>query len=217
MRILLVLLAACAARQAPRPTDGSIAGLVRDKTSGEPVGAAELRLSSGAATVSARDGHYSIEHIKPGRYSLVATYAGQPVTVNNIDVGAGAATFVDVTFTLGNPEPIVLEYTDRPLGEITRYHTKDQSALIEGTVTEMSTRDRVVGAVVTAVRGDDTLQTITDDQGRFRFDRVEPGTYSVSAYYSIGGRGQIEVRRSDIAVERAEGVIVPLSVELTKQ
>ena len=48
-------------------------------------------------------------------------------------------------------------------------------------------------------------------------DLVEPGTYVVSAYYNIGGRGQIEVRRSDIEVARAEGVIVPIWVELSKQ
>lgn len=217
MRILLVLLAACAARQAPRPSDGSIGGLARDQTSGEPVAMAELRLSNGVTTISGKDGLYLIDHVKPGRYSLVATFAGQPVTINNIDVRAGDATFVDINFTLGNPEPFTVDYTDRPLGAITRYPTKDQTSLIEGTVTELTTRERVVGAVVTAARSDDTLQTITDAQGRFRFDRVEPGTYAVSAYYSIGGRGQIEVRRSDIVVERAEGVIVPLSVELTKQ
>jgi hypothetical protein len=36
----------------------------------------------------------------------------------------------------------------------------------------------------------------------------------VSAYYSIGGRAQIEVRRSAITVEGAEAVVVPLWIEL---
>lgn len=220
MRFLLVLLlAACAARQAPRPTAGSIGGLVRDRASGEPVGMAELQLSSGAKATSAPDGLYTIDRVEPGTYTLVATFAGQPVTIKNIPVRAGEATFVDVTFTLGNPEPILVDFGDPTQGEITRYRNKRETSLIEGTVSEMTTHERVVGAVVTANGGprDDTLQTITDAQGRYRFDTVEPGTYVVSAYYSIGGRAQIEVRRSDIVVERAEGVVVPIWVELTKQ
>jgi hypothetical protein len=72
--------------------------------------------------------------------------------------------------------------------------------------------------VVTAIIGDDpnkTQQTVSDDYGRFRFETL-PGTYSVSAYYSVGGRGQIEVRRSNIAVEGAEAVHVPLFIEMNR-
>ena len=87
-------------------------------------------------------------------------------------------------------------------------------SIIEGTVNDTSTRGRVPGAVVTAVHGEQTEQTISDDHGRFRFDGVAPGTYSVSAYYSVGGRGQIEDRRSEIAVAGSEAVLVPLWIEL---
>ena len=52
--------------------------------------------------------------------------------------------------------------------------------------------------------------------GRYRFDNVTAGTYAISAYYSIGGRGQIEVRRSDIAVGPYQGVLVPLFIELKR-
>ena len=87
-------------------------------------------------------------------------------------------------------------------------------AIIEGTVNDTQTRERVAGAVVTAVAHGDTEQTITDDQGRYRFPALRPGTYAVSAYYSISGRGQIEVRRGDITVAGAEAVIVPLWIEM---
>jgi hypothetical protein len=217
--MLLVLLAACAAAQRPRPTEGSIGGLVRDQASGDPVGMASLKLSTGQTATSAPDGLYVIDHIKPGRYTLVGKFAGQPVTINNIDVRAGTATFVDVTFTLGNPDPIIVDYGDPKQGAITRYRSKRDVTVIEGTVSELESKERVIGAVVTAFGGPraDVLQTVTDAQGRYRFDPIEPGTYVVSAYYNIGGRGQIEVRRSDIVVERAEGVVVPIWVELTKQ
>jgi hypothetical protein len=219
VRILLVLLAACGAAQTPRPTTGSIGGLVRDLGSGDPVGMASLQLSNGATTRSAPDGLYALDHLKPGRYTLEATFAGQPITIKNIPVQRGEATFVDVNFTLGNPDPIIVDYGDPSQGAITRYKPKREVTVIEGAVSELTTHERVIGAVVTAVGGPraETLQTVTNDQGRYRFDAVEPGTYVVSAYYNIGGRAQIEVRRSGIAVERAEGVIVPIWVELTKQ
>src|SRR5688572_21516365 len=78
VRMLLVLLAACGAAQRPRPTEGSIGGLVRDRASGDPVGMASLKLSNGATATSAPDGLYVIDHIKPGRYTLVGQFAGQP-------------------------------------------------------------------------------------------------------------------------------------------
>ena len=214
------MLAACGATAHPtHPTDGSIAGLVRDQGSGDPIRSAALQLSSGARAISGANGLYAFDHVAPGRYSVVARFAGQPITIQNIDVRAGEPTFVDVTFTLGEPAPRYIDFADPTRGAITRYHPRGDVTLIEGTVSEVGTRERVVGAVVTAVGGarKDVLQTVTDEQGRYRFVAVEPGTYAISAYYSIGGRGQIEVRRSDIEVARAEGVVVPLWVELAKQ
>src|SRR5687768_16718489 len=146
VRILLVLLAACGAAQRPQPTTGSIAGLVRDKASGEPVAMAELRVDK-ARTVSAPDGLYTIDHLKPGRYTLDGKFAGQPIKILNIDIKAGDATFVDVTFTLGNPEPIIIDWGDPTQGAITRYRPKHEISLIEGIVSEMQTRERVSGAV----------------------------------------------------------------------
>ena len=158
----------------------------------------------------------------PGRYTLSALFAGQPVEVTNIEVRAGEITMVDVTFTLGRPDPIKYDYNTKG-AEIDRYRPKSLAAssvaLIEGTVNDTATRQRVSGAVVTAVHGDDvatTQQTVSDDHGRYRFESVRPGIYSISAYYSIGGRAQIEVRRSGIEVAGAEAVIVPLWIEMQR-
>jgi uncharacterized protein (DUF2141 family) len=216
--ILLLLFAACGAAQHRKPTEGSIAGLVRDHASGEPVAMADIR-AAGTSTHSGADGMYAIDHVKPGRYTVDATFAGQPIMIRNVDVRAGEATFVDITFTLGNPDPTIVDFGDPTQGEIKRYHPKQLSpttALIEGTVTDVATRERVIGAVVTAERDAQTLQTVTDDQGRYHFDSVMPGVYAVSAYYSVGGRGQIEVRRADIHVDGAERVEIPIWVETTK-
>jgi hypothetical protein len=62
-----------------------------------------------------------------------------------------------------------------------------------------------------AITGELRIREHLDDL--YRFDPVPPGVYVVSAYYSVGNRGQIEVRRSDIEVDAAQGVRVPLWVE----
>lgn len=220
MRYLIVLaVAACAAGAhdtRARPTLGLITGLTRDKTSGDMVTQAEITVGS-HTTHSDKVGLYQVDGLAPGTYTLVARYADQPVTISNIDVTAGQATYVDVSFTLGEVAPISMDYRNSRENEIERFTTKVLPR-IEGTVSDSTTRMRVAGAVVTAVVGtsvDDALQTITDDNGRYRFDAVQPGTYAISAYYSIGGRGQIEVRRSDISVGPHEGVSVPLYIEMS--
>jgi hypothetical protein len=73
--------------------------------------------------------------------------------------------------------------------------------------------------VITAVQDNNaatTQQTVSDDHGRYRFEQMRPGIYAISAYYSIGGRAQIEVRRSGIEVDRAEAVVVPLWIEMQR-
>jgi hypothetical protein len=220
-----VVVAACgAAQQHPAPKDGSIAGVARDHDSGEVIAHAGLSVrASGemAARKASSDaqGAFAFDHLPPGRYDLSASFAGQPVSVDNIAVTAGRTAVVDVTFTLGRPDPITVDFGNPKEGAIDRYHPKNHAqatGVIEGTVSDAGSRERVAGAVITASRGHDTdaLQGVTDDQGRFKFDDVVPGTYVVSAYYSIAGHGQIEQRRSDIAVAGGEGVIVPLFIEL---
>lgn len=234
MRSLAVLAAVCAcgATTTPhRPTTGAIAGLARDHASGERIAKAELRLRADGELASSRlvisdaSGQYEFPRLRPGRYSLTALFAGQPIDVEHIDVHAGDTTIVDVTFTLGLPDPVRIEFNDARAGAIDRYRPQQLAAtasIIEGTVSDLGTRGAVIGAVVTATGPGDgpvasTLQTVSDDRGRYRFDAVTPGTYIVSAYYSIDGRGQLEVRRSDIHVAGAEAVIVPLWVEIAKQ
>jgi hypothetical protein len=221
VRLLLVLLVACLAcggTQSPRPraTLGAIAGLARDTKTGEVIAMAEIRVA-GRTTTSNVYGIYDVDDLPPGTYTVVARFADQPVTVRNVVVTAGMATYVDLPFKLGEFGPIDVDYGDPRQGEIQRFASKVPR--IEGVVADASTRARVAGAVVTASRGpdDDSLQTVTDEHGRYRFDHVPTGTYAVSAYYSIGGRAQIEVRRSDITVGDGEGVLVPLWIELAAQ
>ena len=234
--ILALVLAGCAA--GPRPpaamshtrttkTTGAIIGLARDHDSGDPIALAEIRLRGKnvdhVRTTSNDGGLYLLERLPPGKYVLLAEFAGQPLEVYDIDVKAGDTTHVDLVFTLGRPDPIREIYGDPKQSQIDRYrppHLGEGASIIEGTVNDLQTHERVTGAVVTVVThgpaGQQTEITVSDDDGRYKFENVAPGTYALSAYYSVSGRGQIEVRRSDIAVAGAEAVIVPLWIEMIR-
>lgn len=227
--ILALLFAGCVAgAPAGRPvhgrvTTGTLVGLARDHDSGDPVALAEIRVRGrnidNLQTRSSEKGTYEIKALPPGRYQLLAQFAGQPFEVTNIEIRANEVTHVDLVFTLGHPDPIRVDYGDPKQSQIDRYRPATLGrtvAMIEGTVNDLSTRERVPGAVVTVVTGGRTEQTVSDDDGRYRFVDLQPGTYAVSAYYSIGGRGQIEFRRSDISVAGAEAVVVPLWIELVR-
>ena len=209
-----------------RKPDGALTGLARDGDTADPLGAADIRIEPPNAAkpsgVSGRDGMYTIDHVKPGVYTVIGSYAGQTITTKNVRVDAGEASYVDVSFTPSRPDPHLLDYADPKLSEITKYRTRDNRTLIEGTVSDSGTRARIAGAVVTAfgptgAPTDETLQTVSGDDGRFKFPDLTPGVYVVSAYYSVGDRAQIEVRRSDIHVEVGDDINVPLFIETTKQ
>jgi mannose-6-phosphate isomerase-like protein (cupin superfamily) len=187
--------------------------MTRDATSGENVGLVDIDVGA-RKTTSNKAGIYDIDHLPPGRYDLHATYAGKDVTVKNVVVDRGLATYIDIDFKLGEPGPITIDWASSRDDAIQRFPAK--APYIEGTVADLRTRVRIAGAVVTATDGFNTLQAITDDAGHYRFDGVPPGTYAVSAYYSMGGRGQIEVRRTGIEIKADDGVRVPLEIELGK-
>ena len=114
--LLLAACAACGAAQTPhRPTVGSIAGLVRDHDSGTVIAQAGIHVRAAGDmtrhdTRSNADGHYAIGQLRPGRYSLEAEFAGQPIDVEDIAVRAGNATIVDLTFTLGRPDAVHVDF-----------------------------------------------------------------------------------------------------------
>ncbi len=205
------------------PTLGAITVLSRDHDSGEVVAHADLALRGAEtrALTSSKYGFATFDRLRPGTYDLVATFAAQPYEIDGINVVANQTLYLDVVFTLGRADPIKVRFGDAHSAAIDKYRPKDINptlARIEGTVTESTSHVSVAGAVVTAQSPSsiNALQAVTDDRGHYRIDDVPPGTYVVSADYSMGGRGQIEVRRSDIELVAGDAVIVPLAVEIAR-
>ena len=114
----LACLVACGAPQRARSTTGGIAGLARDHDSGDPIAKAEIRVRSEATaaqilTASSDVGRYGVDRLPPGRYSVFAAFAGQPLDVVNVDVRPGQVTQVDLVFTLGRPDRIRIDLARR--------------------------------------------------------------------------------------------------------
>ncbi len=226
MRPLLIAIVACLAACRPQPaptTTGAIAGLCRDRSTGTPVASATLSLARDGALTSTQvasgiDGDYRLERLPPGRYDLAATYAGQIVRIDHIDVAVGATIEVDVEFTLGEPGHHRTSFGDAREGDLRTYRPPGADPTtggLEGTLTDAATRERAIGSVVTAVGPDGAItQVVTDDHGRFVMPRLAPGPYGVSAYYTVANRGTIEVKRLAVPVRAGETVVVPLFVEL---
>lgn len=212
---LAIFLAACAhsaVPSVPPPTTGEISGTVRDHDSNDPVSQAIIHVA-GREVFSDDKGTYRIANVAPGTYTVDATFAGQPLEVEHVTVDKGKTSYVDLEFTLGRPDPIHNDWA--VLTQIERFQPK-HGTRIEGAIAEANSRQRIAGAVVTAMRAGDVLQTVSDDEGRYHFDDIAAGVYVISTYYNVDGHGQIEVRRSDIQVDAGNGVRVPLWIEATR-
>lgn len=226
---LCLIAASCGAAQRTSlaPTLGAILGIARDQDSGDPVAFATiLARREGEVLNQARKssdrGLYQFLQLAPGRYTVTGTFAGQTITANDVMVVAGESVAIDLSFAFGHPDTTMLSYGNGQDAAITRFRPRKlapQTARIEGTLSDNSTRGRVVGAAISLIPDGSQFalqQEVTDDYGQFRFDNVPPGTYALSSSYALGRRGQVELRRSGLTVADGDGLRVPLWVEVSK-
>ncbi len=90
---------------------GRIVGTVIDGETGDPVAGANIYLQNtplGAA--SDLDGHYSVLHVPPGRYTVIVTVVGYAeIRIKNVAVKAGQSTKTDVVL---NPQILSTEVVE---------------------------------------------------------------------------------------------------------
>lgn len=227
MRVALIFLAAAACHHGhvgpPAPTTGAIAGLIRDRDSGQALPKAALAIQKDGELDpllidAGPDGAYEAPRLPPGRYDVTASYAGVTVDVRGVTVTAGHTAAVDLDLRLGQPVVEHVDYGDPHEGDVRTYRAPGAdptTGALEGTVADAATRERVPGAVVTATSPAlrDAVQVITDDRGRYTIAPLAPGTYSVSAYYTVAHHATIQVERNQIPVHGGETAVVPLFVE----
>ncbi len=223
--LLVLATVACVHRPPPaaRPTDGAIGGVVRDRVTGEPVRAnVTVHFAEGFDVVSdraERDGDYEIVGLRPGKWDMIVTLPGGTLLhYTGIPVTAGHTTGFDIPVDVATADEAPTPFEEIGGMTVQVYFPEGLPAghgRIEGTVTDSVTLERVAGAVVYTATDSEVLNVVSDDQGRFRFDRLPPGEYDLSAFYQIARRGQIEVRRTKIGVAAGTAVVVPMFIEVT--
>ena len=81
----------------PEVTDGSIVGIVADKTTGSPVPVVKVLLEPGGkSTVTGSDGHYSYKGLTPGIYTVHISKDGYKDNSGKVTVAAGLQTQGDI-------------------------------------------------------------------------------------------------------------------------
>lgn len=193
-----------------RPGNGTLEGVVIDTATDRPVSFAEVSVyveESGelaGETTTDQSGAYKVPNLPPGSYRVIVKFS------NLTSEARGVSLFAD------KPTPLRVELSSDPGGGPleTREATGASHGSIEGVILDGVRGEPLGGATVevSSKRLTDPLFTIADEHGRFRIAGLSPDTYLVSVYYSLVDKGNIEVRRSGVVVER--GVATKLTLEL---
>lgn len=222
--VLAVAVAGCHPQPSRAPERGGIAGQVRDRLTGEAVTATLTAHDSNSFAVesakTSADGSYAIAGLAPGVYDMVVVLRGTTIQLTDIPVTAGHITAFDVPVDVGAVEVPPISYHQIEGDSLKTYQPPGldpDKARIEGTVTDSVSLERVAGAVVVATSPDlaEVLTVVSDERGRFRFPDGPPAIYTLSAFYQVARRGQIEVRRSGVEAPPGTAVIVPIFIEVT--
>lgn len=98
--LVILLLFGCGERQA------SITGVVADSESGNPLRDATVTLGEHTAKTGA-DGHYQLDKVPPGSYTLTARMEGYNPYQRQLDVGGGQEVVLDINLSpLEEPSPL---------------------------------------------------------------------------------------------------------------
>ena len=139
--------------------NGTIAGVVTDYVSGDPIAGAVINVSNGThswVTYTNSTGGYSVE-VPPGTYDISASAPGYVnESVTGVNVGEGEVVLVNFALV----------------------KTSDL-ATIYGWVTDASTGDPIANANITVVEAG--VSTTTNASGYYEISSLVPGNYTVTA------------------------------------
>jgi protocatechuate 3,4-dioxygenase beta subunit len=159
------------------------------------------------ASTNAR-GEYEIPGVPPGVYRVVAFYSDEATQRYNIKVVAGKRTALTFDVVMSGDARAAPEHDhtggthagSKDLGYGRVNHRATGS--IEGMIVDADTGEPVPGAVVSATmpRLRNAIHALAGADGKYRFVGIRPGVYTLSVYYTLIDRGNIEFRRAGVKV-----------------
>lgn len=234
--ITLALLAlGCGGRSAPAvpaaPTTGAIAGVVKDSATGDPLSFARVEATEWStrravpdSVTTQADGTYRLDALAEGTYLIEVQYADHRIRFFTVPVHLGRTTTLDVPIDAsGLTSSASYDYVDMQRNPIAtaapvgpdRERAAPQSGGIRGSVRDQASKQFLPGAVVAATTPGlrDAQLAIADDDGAYVLRSLPPGLYTLSVYYHLIERGNIEVRRTGVGVNVGEITVIDLVLD----
>ncbi len=232
----LILATACshpaAAPRTPATTGGGIAGTVRDSSSGDALSFAEIQITEWGSMAdrqvrsasSRADGGFEQAGLRGGLYLVDVRYGEHRVRVFAVPVDNGKTTELQVKIDTGAlSSDKSYQYVDMATNPVLTAKAPDpeqhaiaaRTGAIRGVVTEIASKQQLPGAVVAATTPGvrDAQLAIADDRGQYHLRGLTPGTYTLSVYYQLVERGNIEVRRTGVAVDAGRETVIDLQLD----
>jgi len=198
--------------------------VVRDVGTGQPISfvtvyAHSPSLEDERSATTGGDGEYRLDELAPGNYRVTARYSDFIARYDDVTVRAGKETTVDIRILASGST----EGTDSAAsttgptavdqGDAAPPHGRTGN--IEGTVIDGVSGAALPGAVVTATAPHmrDARFAMADDHGGFRLLGLRPDTYTLSVYYHLIDRGNIEVRKANIVLRGGDTITVDLRLD----
>lgn len=162
---------------ARRQSVGAVKGRVFDELTGLPVEDAILRLDGATAVTDAR-GNFTFPSIAKGEYYLRVDRAS--IGLDHITV---QKTPIDVAVEGGEEKSIQIGVTRSASlhGKVVLYKSKAGGTMLSRADTADLVEDHGVGELLVELTdGVETKRVITDEQGRFDFEEMRPGAWTLT-------------------------------------
>jgi len=193
--------------------------VVLDVGTGQPISFATVfahspTLRHETNATSSGDGSYRLSDLSPGTYRVTARYSTFTAKYDGVVVRSGRETTLDIRL-LATSNASGQSSGGQAAAHSSNASSANADGVIQGSVIDGASGESLPGAVVAATSPhlSDARMAMADDKGGFRLLGLPPGNYTLSVYYHLIERGNIEVRKTNVQLHAGETLRVDLELD----